>query len=193
MADMKRRALLKQSACCAFAAGAAASPAAAINAQDEKRRGPMGKCRITVIETTFNERLANQYGAPNIGRCPMHKAGDTFITDFGKPAGLCDEAWASFGKYVFALSLGVEGFWPERIAKRGVRRVRESTTETGGEGGIRTHGPRKGSTVFETARFNHSRTSPRGRKGLHLNYSGCPPGGARRAAPVVAPLETAVL
>src|SRR5689334_4634481 len=30
----------------------------------------------------------------------------------------------------------------------------------GGEGGIRTHGPRKGSTVFETARFNHSRTSP---------------------------------
>ena len=29
-----------------------------------------------------------------------------------------------------------------------------------GEGGIRTHGTRKGSTVFETARFNHSRTSP---------------------------------
>ncbi len=32
--------------------------------------------------------------------------------------------------------------------------------KTGGEGGIRTHGTRKGSTVFETARFNHSRTSP---------------------------------
>ena len=31
----------------------------------------------------------------------------------------------------------------------------------GGEGGIRTHGGRKTSTVFETARFNHSRTSPR--------------------------------
>ena len=30
----------------------------------------------------------------------------------------------------------------------------------GGEGGIRTHGGRKTSTVFETARFNHSRTSP---------------------------------
>lgn len=30
----------------------------------------------------------------------------------------------------------------------------------GGEGGIRTHGTHKGSTVFETARFNHSRTSP---------------------------------
>ena len=30
----------------------------------------------------------------------------------------------------------------------------------GGEGGIRTHGTREGSTVFETARFNRSRTSP---------------------------------
>jgi undecaprenyl diphosphate synthase len=31
---------------------------------------------------------------------------------------------------------------------------------SGGEGGIRTHGTREGSTVFETARFNRSRTSP---------------------------------
>jgi hypothetical protein len=30
----------------------------------------------------------------------------------------------------------------------------------GGEGGIRTHGTLTGTTVFETARFNHSRTSP---------------------------------
>ena len=32
--------------------------------------------------------------------------------------------------------------------------------EAGGEGGIRTHGTRKGSTVFETAAFDHSATSP---------------------------------
>lgn len=38
--------------------------------------------------------------------------------------------------------------------------VVQAFTETGGEGGIRTHGTRKGSTVFETARFNRSRTSP---------------------------------
>ena len=31
----------------------------------------------------------------------------------------------------------------------------------GGEGGIRTHGTRKGSTVFETAPIDHSGTSPR--------------------------------
>ena len=33
-------------------------------------------------------------------------------------------------------------------------------SHSGGEGGIRTHGTREGSTVFETARFNRSRTSP---------------------------------
>lgn len=30
----------------------------------------------------------------------------------------------------------------------------------GGEGGIRTHGTRKGTTVFETVPFDHSGTSP---------------------------------
>ncbi len=30
----------------------------------------------------------------------------------------------------------------------------------GGEGGIRTHGPREGTTVFKTAAFDHSATSP---------------------------------
>ena len=44
----------------------------------------------------------------------------------------------------------------------------------GGEGGIRTHGTLSGSTVFETARFNHSRTSPFGRivnsKCWHASY-----------------------
>ncbi len=33
----------------------------------------------------------------------------------------------------------------------------------GGEAGIRTQGPRKGSTVFETAPFNRSGTSPSNR------------------------------
>ena len=51
--------------------------------------------------------------------------------------------------------------------------IARNSMRTGGEGGIRTHGTRKGSTVFETARFNHSRTSPdqiagtRSRRRLH--------------------------
>ncbi len=32
--------------------------------------------------------------------------------------------------------------------------------DANGEGGIRTHGTRKGSPVFETGSFNHSDTSP---------------------------------
>jgi hypothetical protein len=40
------------------------------------------------------------------------------------------------------------------------RKLRLSPLISGGEGGIRTHGTREGSTVFETARFNRSRTSP---------------------------------
>ena len=34
--------------------------------------------------------------------------------------------------------------------------------KNGGETGIRTLGPREGTTVFETAPFDHSGTSPRG-------------------------------
>jgi hypothetical protein len=37
---------------------------------------------------------------------------------------------------------------------------REGALRNGGEGEIRTHGTRKGSTVFETAAFDHSATSP---------------------------------
>ena len=33
--------------------------------------------------------------------------------------------------------------------------------QIGGEGGIRTHGTRKGTTVFETVPIDHSGTSPR--------------------------------
>src|SRR5579885_1689837 len=62
-----------------------------------------------------------------------------------------------------------------------MRRIRSglgSAAYAGGEGGIRTHGTRKGTTVFETARFNRSRTSP-WRKGTGLILSG-----AGRAGPV---------
>src|SRR5579864_13989 len=44
--------------------------------------------------------------------------------------------------------------------KSGLAQNQLSPLFSGGEGEIRTHGTRKGSTVFETARFNHSRTSP---------------------------------
>ena len=44
--------------------------------------------------------------------------------------------------------------------KSGLTQKSLSPLFSGGEGEIRTHGTREGSTVFETARFNRSRTSP---------------------------------
>ncbi len=53
----------------------------------------------------------------------------------------------------------------------------ESTTQSRGESGIRTHGAASGSTVFETARFDRSRISPSARVPGRLR---APPGDARR-------------
>ena len=48
----------------------------------------------------------------------------------------------------------------EAEASGGRRWCLTEVLENGGEGGIRTPGPRKGSTVFETAPIDHSGTSP---------------------------------
>ena len=55
------------------------------------------------------------------------------------------------------------GFEPtDRVnGHRGSRETARSRPMVGGEGGIRTHGPLARSTVFETAPFDHSGTSPR--------------------------------
>ena len=45
---------------------------------------------------------------------------------------------------------------------RKLRRPLLNSRSSGGETGIRTLGPREGSTVFETAPFDRSGTSPRG-------------------------------
>jgi len=66
----------------------------------------MYKVRITVLETTFNEALAREYGAPNISRCPAHSAGQSYETDYRKPEGFCDEAWKAIYQYVFAFAHG---------------------------------------------------------------------------------------
>ena len=60
-----------------------------------------------------------------------------------------------------------EKVWAAHLATQAASRAFWSSDvprfchESGGEGGIRTHGTREGSTVFETAPFDHSGTSPR--------------------------------
>ena len=35
----------------------------------------MKKCKITVLKRNFEEELAKEYGAKDIGKCPLHKEG----------------------------------------------------------------------------------------------------------------------
>ena len=64
----------------------------------------MHKVRITVLKTTLDQELAEEYGIDGLGRCPILKEGQVFYADYAKPEGLCDEAWKAMYQYVFALS-----------------------------------------------------------------------------------------
>lgn len=66
----------------------------------------MKKVKITVLKTTLDKELAVEYGAENLGPCPMLTAGMVFFADYAKPDGFCDEAWKAIYQYVFALAHG---------------------------------------------------------------------------------------
>ena len=68
----------------------------------------MAKCRITVLETQFNETLAKEYGVKDLGPCPFHKVGQVIEAGYAKPEGFCDEAWKAISHYVFALVHGAQ-------------------------------------------------------------------------------------
>lgn len=66
----------------------------------------MKKCKITVLKRYFDEELAQEYGVDHLGKCPFHKEGDVFYSDYAKPEGFCDEAWKAIYQYSFALAHG---------------------------------------------------------------------------------------
>lgn len=66
----------------------------------------MKKCRITVLKTTLDKELAEEYGVAGLSRCPAHEKGQVYYANHAKPEGLCDEAWKAIYQYVFALSHG---------------------------------------------------------------------------------------
>ncbi len=66
----------------------------------------MNKVKITVLKTTLDEELAQQYGVKGLTACPMLREGQVFYADYAKPEGLCDEAWKAIYQYVFALAHG---------------------------------------------------------------------------------------
>jgi uncharacterized repeat protein (TIGR04076 family) len=66
----------------------------------------MKKVKITVLRTTLNKDLADEYGIKGFTACPMLKEGQVFYADYAKPVGFCDEAWKAIYQYVFALAHG---------------------------------------------------------------------------------------
>ena len=53
----------------------------------------MKKVKITVLKTTFDQELADEYGVEGLSACPMMKEGQVFYGDYAKPEGFCEEAW----------------------------------------------------------------------------------------------------
>ena len=41
----------------------------------------MKKCKLTVLRTTLQEDLAEEYGIPGLGRCPLMREGQVFYAD----------------------------------------------------------------------------------------------------------------
>ena len=66
----------------------------------------MKKVKITVLKTTLDKELADEYGVEGLGPYPMLKEGQVFYADYARPEGLCDEAWKAIYQYVFALAHG---------------------------------------------------------------------------------------
>lgn len=83
----------------------------------------MKKVKITVLKKTFDQELADEYGAEGLTSCPMLREGQVFYGDYAKPDGFCDEAWKAIYQYVFALSHGASTdvfYYGDWIRKPGV-------------------------------------------------------------------------
>ena len=51
----------------------------------------MKKCKITVLKTTLDKELAEEYGVPGLGACPMMREGQVFYADYANVLrGLCE-------------------------------------------------------------------------------------------------------
>ena len=71
-----------------------------------ERTAEMKKVKITILKTTLDEEMAEEYGIEGLTAFPMMKKGQVFYADSEKPEGFCDEAWKAIYQYVFALAHG---------------------------------------------------------------------------------------
>jgi uncharacterized repeat protein (TIGR04076 family) len=78
----------------------------------------MAKCKVTVLKTSLNKELAEEYiqeeRKKTIGPCEVFKEGQEFIVDpfGGLPSGFCPWAWDDIYKGLFAFAAeGNFGRW----------------------------------------------------------------------------------
>ena len=53
---------------------------------------PFFKSNSGVLKRNFEEKLAKEYGAEGLGKCPLLKEGQEFYADWACPEGFCNEA-----------------------------------------------------------------------------------------------------
>ena len=56
----------------------------------------MKRVKITILKTTLDKELAEEYEVPGLTACPMMQKGQVFYADYAKPEGFCDEAGRRF-------------------------------------------------------------------------------------------------
>ena len=45
----------------------------------------MKRVKITILKTTLDKELAEEYGVPGLTACPMMQKGQVFYADYAKP------------------------------------------------------------------------------------------------------------
>jgi len=80
----------------------------------------MGKCKITVLKTSFNKDYVDLYveaeRKKTLGPCEVFKEGQEFVVDAvsGPPPGFCAWAWDDLYKVIVAYFAGGKfGMWYE--------------------------------------------------------------------------------
>jgi uncharacterized repeat protein (TIGR04076 family) len=70
----------------------------------------MKKCKITVLQVTYNKAIAEKFSKPGFGPCEVFREGQEFFMDdpWTMPEGFCSGAWVDIAKNVQTVCLGGE-------------------------------------------------------------------------------------
>lgn len=60
----------------------------------------MKKCKITVLKTTLNKELAEEYCISEPRTCPCFREGDVFTAGFDQPENFCGWAWNDIYRFI---------------------------------------------------------------------------------------------